>query len=251
MGYGKLQDVAGSGTSSDEESRSTSSDDEEVASRISDAKMKLIFVWIVVLGLNYSKGVLVDLCSPPWWGLVLGSTVLLGGFAVWYATTLSRRECADDHCLDFSELAFPLVRWSVLAGMLAAMCGIGGGMVMGPILVGLKVPPPVASATTATTLLILSSSMTLVYACRGFAPRDYSIFLPIVTCFGALAGKVSVGRFVRATGKESLIVWMLIGITVLSTIIMGALGSFRAYENGRKAFEFGNLCEVEAEHATI
>merc|ERR1712113_888036 len=124
-------------------------------------------------------------------------------------------------------------------------------MVIGPILVGLKVPPPVSSATTATTLLILSSSMALVYACRGFAPSDYSIFLPIVTCVGALLGKVLVGRFVKATGKESLIVWMLAGITIVSTVVMGTLGAYRAYENGYAALKLGDLCDVTTEHVHI
>lgn len=249
-GYSKVGDSTSESQNSDGESLSMSSDDEEATSRISHAKMMLFFVWLCILGLNYSKGVLVGICSPPWWGLVIGSTVGLGGFAVWYANTLSSRPPVDENSLDFKELAFPLVRWSALAGMLAAMCGIGGGMVMGPILVGLKVPPPVSAATTATTLLILSSSMSLVYAVRGFAPGDYSVFLPVVTCFGALAGKVAVGRFVRATGKESLIVWMLVGITVCSIIIMGTLGGFRSYENGKAAFALGDLCSA-AEHATI
>mmetsp|Transcript_114154 Transcript_114154/g.347232 ORF Transcript_114154/g.347232 Transcript_114154/m.347232 type:complete len:143 (-) Transcript_114154:57-485(-) len=121
-------------------------------------------------------------------------------------------------------------------------------MVMGPILVGLKVPPPVSSATTATTLLVLSSSISLVYICRGFAPRHYSIYLSVITTFGALTGKVLIGRWVRRTGKESALVWALAGITIVSTLLMGSLGLVRAYENGAQAFQFGDLCHPEDVH---
>merc|ERR1719356_1002458 len=105
-------------------------------------------------------------------------------------------------------------------------------MVMGPILVGLKVPPPVSSATTATTLLVCSSSISLLYALRGFAPLDYSIYLSTMTAAGAFTGKTLVGHWVKRTGKESMIVWMLIGITMASTLLMGGLGLVRVSQNG-------------------
>ena len=49
------------------------------------------------------------------------------------------------------------VFWAFGAGAVAAVCGIGGGMVMGPKLLSMGVPPKVQSATTATTLVLLSA----------------------------------------------------------------------------------------------
>merc|ERR1712050_698257 len=105
----------------------------------------------------------------------------------------------------------------MFAGMLAALCGIGGGVVMGPILVGINVPPPVSAATTATTLLLLSSSIDVVYLARGWAPLQYAMALCLATSTGALTGKVLIGAWVRRTGKDFIIVYCLAGITVLST----------------------------------
>eukprot|EP00415_Alexandrium_ostenfeldii_P002561 UN2561 len=158
---------------------------------------------------------------------------------------MSNEVPVDENCLDFRELAFPIAKWSFIAGVLAAVCGIGGGMVMGPILVGLKVPPAVSSATTATTLLVLSSSMCLVYICRGVAPKDYSIYLSVITTAGALTGKVLIGRWVRRTGKDSVLVWALAGITIVSTILMGTLGIIRVYQNGLDSIKPGTLCGGE------
>mmetsp|Transcript_46946 Transcript_46946/g.132402 ORF Transcript_46946/g.132402 Transcript_46946/m.132402 type:complete len:420 (-) Transcript_46946:262-1521(-) len=226
---------------SDSES-STDSDDESATERIRDAKCKLFCVWIFCLAVVCGKGLFTSVCSPQWWLLTGTATLALGGFAFYYAYTKSQQKPVDEFSVDFRELAFVIARWSLLAGAVAALCGIGGGMVMGPILVGLKVPPPVSSATTATTLLVLSSSICLVYVCRNIAPPHYSLFLSLCTATGAVTGKTLVGWWVRRTGKESLIVWCLAGITIASTLLMGSLGVIRTWENGASYFHFKDLC---------
>ncbi|CAE8595127.1 unnamed protein product, partial [Polarella glacialis] len=147
--------------------------------------------------------------------------------------------------LDFSSLAFPLVHRSFMTGILAAMCGIGGGLVMGPILVELRVPPAISSATTATTLLVLSSSTCIVYLCRDVAPHDYAPYLCAVTAAGAFTGKKLVGWWVARTGQESFIVWVLVVITVLSAALTPALGIARLVEAPQRALAIGQLCHPE------
>lgn len=234
-----------SGSSSDESTSSSFGDEDEVSERISGAKCKLFFLWLFCVAVVLSRNLIFHVCALQWWLLVVAAALLLGGFGIHYALQISKEVPVDENCLDFRQLALPLVKWSLIAGVLAAMCGIGGGMVMGPILVDLKVPPPVSSATTATTLLVLSSSVALVYICRGVAPKDYSIYLSILTTAGALSGKVLIGRWVKRTGKESVLVWALAGITVASTILMGTLGIMRVYQNGWASFQLGSLCGTE------
>jgi hypothetical protein len=187
---------------------------------------------------------LVELCSLWWWLLVLGFTWGLLLFALYYAKIMSRHAPmpGEETKPDFHQYSFVLMGWSVLAGVLASMCGIGGGMVVGPILVQYNISPRVSSATTATTLLLLSSSVSLVYMCRGYAPLDYSIYLSVVTFFGAMVGKMLVGRLVKQTGKESLILFFLAGITIASCLLMGTLGALRVWYNGAAAFRFTSLC---------
>jgi len=226
----------------EEEEPSTEEDDEEVTGRIRDAQLKLFFIWLFCLCVVLCKGLLVEICDWKWWLLIVTATVVLGAFGLWYGNKVSQEEPLDSECLDFRELGHTIVQWSFIAGLLAAICGIGGGMVMGPILTGLNVPPPVSSATTATTLLVLSSSIALVYICRNIAPLDYSIYLSLMTSTGAFAGKVVIGRWVKRTGKESVLVWALAGITISSTILMGGLGIYRVWVFGKEAFMPGELC---------
>jgi uncharacterized membrane protein YfcA len=212
-----------------------------------NAPTVLLCIWFVSLVGIMCKGLLVELCSLSWWLLVLGFTWALLLFALYSAKEISRQVplAGDEDVSDFHQYPFVLMRWSVLAGVLASMCGIGGGMVLGPILVQFNVPPRVSSATTATTLLVLSSSVSLVYGCRGFAPVDYSVYLSIVTFFGALSGKVLVGRMVQRSGKESIILFLLAGITIISCLLMGSLGMIRMWYMGRAAFSFTSLCSQQ------
>ncbi|CAK0789957.1 unnamed protein product, partial [Prorocentrum cordatum] len=212
---------------------------------ISEAQRNFLGVWLFAVVINLAKGILVDICTWPWWLLVLCATGCLGAFALHYARRLGGREPAGRGSLDFRELSTTIVRWSFLAGLLAAVCGIGGGMVMGPILVGLNVPPPISAATTATTLLVLSTSIEVVYIVRGGAPWGYSAFLFVATACGAMTGKVLIGRWVRRTGRDDIIVWCLAGITIVSMLLMGGLGLLKLIRDPVGAVQFNNMCSTD------
>merc|ERR1719476_183621 len=156
--------------------------------------------------------------------MTVGAVTVLGAFTWKIASGLAEQKPVDDEDVDYAELALPLAGRCVLAGCLAALCGIGGGMVIGPILVQMKVKPPVAAATTGVTLLVLASSTTLVYACRGTAPWRYACLLSACTFLGSLVGKSIIGWYVKQTRKQSLIVWILAGITMLSTVLLATVG---------------------------
>jgi len=221
---------------------------EIVNARSKNARMKLLGIWALVIALVATKGLLFSMCSPAWWILTVATFVLLSGLSLSFANTLSEQEPVDEDDIDFRVNAYPLVMMSLLAGAIAAICGIGGGMVMGPILVELKVPPPVSAATTATTLVVLSTSTLLIYVCRGMAPSDYTIFLSIFTLVGAGVGKVLVGWWVRKTGKQSMIVWILACVTVLSLLLMATQGGLTFVRNPVEASSFKNFCSGHVHH---
>lgn len=238
------QKPAAQGSSQPTDDAVSSSIAEAACQRSAEWQRKLLLIWAVCIGLVLWKGLFVPMCSPAWWALTFGASVVLGGAALSLA---SRFEASVDGAVhegdvDLRELSFPLVRWSFLAGALAALCGIGGGMIMGPLLVELKVPPPVSSAVTATTLLVLSSSTLLVYWCRDVAPQDYAMCLSFFTMAGAMTGKIVVNWWVQRTGQQSVIVWALAGVTILSTVLMGLQGIRTVSDEGWASLSFQNFC---------
>lgn len=216
-----------------------------IQSRVLSAQWRLFAIWMSVVVVVLLKGS-VEMCSPAWWVLT-GIAVALFGCTAWKcARYLRETEPLHGEALDFHEVAGTLLLWGGVAGVLAAMCGIGGGMILGPILVRLNVPPLVSSATTATTLLILASSTALIYWGRSVAPAGYSLYLSLATTAGAFVGKRLVGSWVRRTRRESVIVWCLAGITVVSALCMGGIGLRRVRHNGSASFSFGRLCHAAA-----
>jgi len=217
---------------------------EAACQRSAEWQRKLFLVWAVCIGLVLWKGLLVPMCSPVWWALTFGASAVLGCVALSLANAFepSVDGAVHEGDIDLRELYFPLVKWSFFAGALAALCGIGGGMIMGPLLVELKVPPPVSSAVTATTLLVLSSSTLLVYWCRDVAPQDYALCLSFFTMAGAMTGKIVVNGWVQRTGQQSVIVWALAGVTILSTVLMGLQGIQTVSDQGSASLSFQNFC---------
>jgi uncharacterized membrane protein YfcA len=223
---------------------------ELVKERSYAARRNLFLFFCIVIGLIVTKNLFFRICSTWWWSMTAAAFVILGGFTYKIAKDLSQQQAVDEDDLDFSEIAFELAKYCVLSGVLAALCGIGGGMVIGPLLTAPDkrnpnrptVPPPIAAATTATTLLVLATSTCCLYICRGTIPGRYALTLALCTFMGAGAGKIIIGRIIKRTGKESYIVWLLAGITVLSTLLMASQGIQTVMRDGWNSFHFRNFC---------
>jgi uncharacterized membrane protein YfcA len=214
-----------------------------VCERSRAAQLRLFLVWLLCIALVATKGLVFPMCSPIWWILTIGSAVILCGISWMYAGTLSAQVPVDADDLDFREMAHSLAQYSILAGTIAALCGIGGGMIMGPILIEMKVPPPVSTATTATTLVVLSTSTLLIYICRGMAPPSYAICLSMFTLMGAFVGKIVANWWIQKTGKQSALVWTLAGVTVCSMVLMGLEGILTLKDDPGGSFAFRDFCK--------
>merc|ERR1719221_2395631 len=142
--------------------------------------------------------------------------------------------------------------WSLMAGMLAALCGIGGGMIMGPRLLDLGFLPQVQAATTATTLFVMSTSTVLAFIIQGTAPLDYTLLLACFTGVGAVFGKAVIGWLVKRFRRPSIIMFLLGGIILTSVVVMvgtGLVDVINDIQNG-EGLLFSPLCSVdEAEGA--
>ena len=117
-----------------------------------------------------------------------------------------------------------LVAQAYFAGILASLCGIGGGMLLGPTMLSMGLRPQITSATTATTLFMLSTTASLIFVSSGAAPVEYSAVLCFVTCCGALGGKIVISNYVKRTNRTSAIVFILGVIIILSTFMLVGIG---------------------------
>jgi uncharacterized membrane protein YfcA len=118
---------------------------------------------------------------------------------------------------DFKKLQFYSF-FTFVAGIVAGLIGIGGGMVLGPLMIVMGVNPRVSTATTATMILLTSSSVAVMFVMSGLVPWQYAVYFFFVCLLGAYIGKTRIDAYVKKTGMGSILVGILATIIALATI---------------------------------
>jgi uncharacterized membrane protein YfcA len=100
----------------------------------------------------------------------------------------------------------------------AGLIGIGGGMILGPLMMVMGIYPRVSSATTATMIVLTSSSVAVLYVTSGLVPWQYAVCF-FFTCFaGAYIGKKYIDGYIKRSGKASILIFLLATIIAFATI---------------------------------
>jgi len=118
---------------------------------------------------------------------------------------------------DFKKLQFYSF-FTFVAGIVAGLIGIGGGLVLGPLMIVMGVNPRVSTATTATMILLTSSSVAVMFVMSGLVPWQYAVYFFFVCLLGAYIGKTRIDAYVKKTGMGSILVGILATIIALATI---------------------------------
>jgi len=87
---------------------------------------------------------------------------------------------------------FVLVGIAVVVGVLGSMLGVGGGILLVPLLtLFLDVPVKTAIGTSLVCVVVTSSASQVVYVARGFTNSRLGMTLEVATTLGALAGGIT------------------------------------------------------------
>jgi hypothetical protein len=125
---------------------------------------------------------------------------------------------------------FTLLVWvsSVLAGFVGALTGLGGGVIITPLLaLGLGVDIRYAIGASLVSVIATSSGAAAAYLREGFSNIRIGMFLEIATTLGAVAGAFLAARIPTA------------GIS----IIFGLVLFYSAYESSRPRHERVGDCQ--------
>jgi uncharacterized membrane protein YfcA len=194
----------------------------------------LLVLWIGLFFITLFKGgkgvdsIVGIQCNSPWYiVLIVLQFVWLGGFAMFFGYVLLRKQnerekvrypyLHDDPVWDKKSLRF-YGSFTFVAGIVAGLIGIGGGMVLGPLMLVMNVDPRVSSATNATMIVLISSSVSVIFVISGLVPWSYAIFYFFVCLAGALFGKSRIDKYIQRTGRASILVFILASIIGLAAI---------------------------------
>ena len=139
---------------------------------------------------------------------------------------------------------YPLV--SSLAGVAAGLLGIGGGMVVGPLMLEMGMLPTVSAATSAFMILFTSSSTVVQFLLLGMCRLDYTLWYGTIGMLGTAVGQQVAGFYMRKYKRQSIIIFALGLIIALSALVMGLVGGLEVYADLRHAdwdaFRFHPVC---------
>ncbi|CAD7928053.1 unnamed protein product [Amoebophrya sp. A25] len=247
-----------------------------VTNNASIAKQKrlLLGVWAMMLAVSAVKTSF-GYCTGLFWVILLAATYALlwlayrhsDSMVLQYQARMAREGDSEGETskyrdswefFDSRKNAVRLLAYAYGAGTVAAMCGIGGGMLLGPIMLEMGLRPQVTTATTATTLFMLSTTASLIFILSGVAPLPYALFFAGVCCAGAIVGKSVINHYVKKYQRTSLIALILAAVIIVSTVmllligLLDLVGDVSAATRGSDAAKadlwFKSLCSTASQH---
>ena len=202
----------------------------------------IVICWLIVLGLSLLRGgpgitSIINIQSCDMWYWIIFALCfpiiifVIGSVAI--ANTCYHREKIRLH-YQFKKgdivwtvkslLLYPFYCW--VAGIMAALLGIGGGIIKGPLLLDLGIDPIVANTTSSFMVLFTSSITCMQYIILGRLSWDYGLWFVCIGFLSSLLGQLVIGCLVRRFRISFIIIFSMCIMMGLATLLMGASGTY-------------------------
>jgi len=197
----------------------------------------LLVLFVVVLAINLAKGggampspLGISCGSTSFWMANLALLAWILGVAVYARQILMSKHEAKLWCrypyrndeIQWNSTAtwyYPVV--CCLAGFFAGMFGIGGGIVKGPLMLAMGIPPAVSSASSACMILLTSFTATTSFIVFGLLVSDYAIACILLGFCATIVGQLGLAMLMRrAGGRPSYIAFSIAAVVLVSAVLM-------------------------------
>jgi uncharacterized membrane protein YfcA len=202
--------------------------------------------WATFFAINLVKA---PQCSTLYWLQILGLLVLCCCFTAAGANVIKSRMPAKE-----SEGLItwtPRTMWlypcfSVVAGFLGGFLGIGGGIIMGPLLLELGMTPEGNQATTAMFVFLSSSLATIQFVVLGKTMPQFVVWFTLWVILSTFIGQTGIDYMLRKYKRSSVIVLSIAGIIAGSLVMMSYIGIVEVANDIHRGADMGlkphNLC---------
>lgn len=146
-------------------------------------------------------------------------------------------------------LVYALISFS--AGLLGGLLGLGGGIILGPILLELGLHSEAVQATTALFVFISSSLATIQYALLSVEVYiwHYTLWYASITTVATVIGQWACNAYVRKSRKYSLITFSMVAVIAFSALALGIVGGLQIYQDYKAGSQMGfsseRLCNAK------
>lgn len=187
-------------------------------------------------------------CSPVYWVLSFSPLPLLVAIAIgicWYLVKRHKRHLQHNYKYQVGDVVYTplntgiMATASIVAGLLAGLLGIGGGMVFGPLMLEFKMLPEVAAATSSFMILFTSIAAIIQYAILGRLILDYSLWFVMLGFVCSFLGQFVLTKVVQKYHKTSLIVLCVSVVIAISMVLLITIGIMNIMEDVKAGLSFG------------
>ena len=140
-----------------------------------------------------------------------------------------------------------LIGIAFIAGLLASMLGLGGGVVFNPLLLELGILPIVASATGMYMVMVSTFVNTILYAFAGFLNYGFAFWQAAFTLVGTVIGMIAVKKALKKTGRPSILVILLSVVIIFTAIVIIINSTITLIEDmgaGKNVWKFTWMCDT-------
>ncbi|XP_018465567.2 sulfite exporter TauE/SafE family protein 2 [Raphanus sativus] len=216
----------------------------------------LVVIWLsyfavyLLRGNKYGEGIIsIEPCGITYWLLSSTQIPLTLFFTLWICLSdnVQGNQCSDHHVSvkDVEDLRsydggrankcmFPVM--ALLAGVLGGVFGIGGGMLISPLLLQVGIAPEVTAATCSFMVLFSSTMSAIQYLLLGMEHTGTACLFAILCFVASLVGLMVVQKVITQFGRASIIVFSVGIVMALSIVLMtsyGALDVWNDFVSGR------------------
>lgn len=211
----------------------------------------VVFMVILKGSKDYGSPIGLEYCETGYWFVFLLS---LGGCYLFYLKGLQmvnqdlaikRQYRFKSDGNEFSlnhEIVNRFGMLSFIAGISAGLLGLGGGMVMSPLLLQFGMGPQVLAATVGF-FVVQTSFVTLFQSYYyGDVTGTETMFFLLISFVGSFGVSYGLNYMVKKYNRPSLILFALSFVLLLSFIVMPVFGIYKSIDNPEQMFVFHSLC---------
>jgi len=125
------------------------------------------------------------------------------------------------------------------------MLGLGGGIIISPLLLDMGIDAQIVSASSNLILVFSSCITNILYTFAGQLLYNKAAFLGVIGIVSTFIGVHAITNYIRRTKKSSMLIMAVFAIMLISLIILPFNGFYNAYYDimkGKDIFEFKSYC---------